>query len=243
MSIISGVSSIEELFATLTSDDRLARALLYKENLQVARVVGLRVRKNQYTEVELVSRARRHFMAQIGPRPCSGCVLSGRRWFKINQGEPMTYRLDRSALREAYHRADECIEDALENLKSLHPHALIREAMIGEVPDVEVTGSNIDGRHGTLGTATTYNTGTEDLDLGADRWVSALLEIDKLEHWDYDFFFTVFSHEFLHILGLDHAPPTVADDILLPFYVRDRRDYGVWTMSELDRRHIGALPA
>lgn len=242
--IIQGVSDIERMFEVFTDDNRIARALLWKENLQVARAVGVRIPKARLTELDLVTRSRRHLLGRQPQRPCSGCILQGRRWYKINTGDPLLYHLDRTSLREAYDKAVECIEDALRVLKATYPNINIREALIGETPDVTIRAENIDGRNGTLGFATTYTQrDSQDLDVGGDRWVSAELVADTSEFWTYGFFFTVFSHEILHILGLGHAPDEY-DDIQNAFYARDRRDYGPWTDIQIDERYIsGVLPA
>jgi len=239
---IPGVSSVDDLYTTFTDDKRVARALYYAENLRIARHVGLFIPKNRFTEIELIKRTRAHVMGRLGPRTCSGCVLEGRRWYKINSGEPLLYRLDRTALTDAYSRAVECFDDVFDNLQRLRPELLFREARVGEVADVDITAQVIDGRFNTLGFATTFTTqDSDDLDVGGDRWVSAQLVMDQAELWDYNFCFTVASHELIHIFGVGHASQAL-DDIQVPQYVGDRRDYGVWTMNQFDQRYVG-VPA
>lgn len=241
---IEGISSIDELLDTLTTNRRLAQALYRREVLELARVVGVRLTKTYQTEVQILERIREHRETELGPRPCAGCVLSGRRWYKQNQGEPLLWRLDEPALRQAHESAPEIMREAISHCSLLVPAALQREARPNELPDVTINAENLDGRGGTLGVAITYLTpDSDDLDVGRDRWISAKMTLDWSELWDADFMFTVDSHEWIHILGVDHAPAHITDDIMLPFYQRARRDYGDWTMAELRRRLIGTLPA
>lgn len=244
MSEFSGVSSVDDLFNTLTTDERVARALLRSETLQLARQVGVAVPKTRITELELARLARERWASGLGPRTCAGCVLQGRRWHKMNQGLPLLLALDTHSLEKAYPRAIECIDDALDNITTLHPEILVRRARDGETPDVDMRGGEIDGRGSTLGFAITYTTpDTDDLDVGGDRWVSAEMVLDWAELWTYDFLFTVFTHEFCHILGIDHSPITIRDDIMFAYYQRDRRDLGDWTTQQLINRLIGVAPA
>lgn len=237
---ISGIESIPGLFDSVSSDQMIAKMIRYKQTIDLARQVGIRIPKRQYVkELDLVAMVRKHLKAGSKPRPCAGCVLEGRRWYKINEGIPMKYRLDRESMSEAFPDAVEAIEDAIRVVKSIRPEVLIEEVSAGELPDVVMRSENIDGRFGTLGFALTYvSDQTEDLDLGADRWISAELVCDNSEAWDYAFFFTVFLHELLHILGIDHAPDSF-DDIMRAFYAGARRTVGPWTTQQLINRYVG----
>lgn len=241
--IIAGVEDVDGLFKSVSSDALIAKMLPYSKVIELARSVGVSIPKKRLYEIDLVARIRKGLIAGTQPRPCSGCVLSGRRWHKLNTGQPLLLRLDRPSLAEAYQDAEEVIYDAINLIQTHYPQVSIRETLVGEFPDVHVGAEAIDGRFGTLGFATTYLTeGSDDLDVGGDRWISATLTADSAEYWTYGFFFTVFLHELLHILGLDHAPDEF-DDIMRATYAGDRRTLGPWTDAEMLRRHVGVLPA
>lgn len=241
---IDGIEDIPGLFEAVSSDQKIAKMVRYSETLDLARQVGVRIAKKSYIrELDLVAMVRKHLLAGTPPRPCAGCALEGRRWYKINQGIPMKYRIDRESMAEAFPDAVEAMEDAIRVVKSIRPEVLIEEVSAGELPDVAMRSENIDGRFGTLGFALTYvSDETDDLDLGGDRWVSAELVCDNSEAWDYAFFFTVFLHELCHILGIDHAPDSF-DDIMRAFYAGARRTLGPWTERELEVRYKGVIPA
>ena len=240
---IAGIEDVPGLFKSVSKDALIAKMLPYSQTLQLARSVGVMIPKKRLYEIDLVGKIRQGLLLDQQSRPCSGCVLDGKRWYKLNTGEPLLYSLDRAALSGAYEEAERAITDVLGLIKGTWPAINTRERRVGEVADVGITAEKIDGRFGTLGFATTYSqTGTDDLDVGADRWVSATLTCDAGEYWTYGFFFTVFMHEFLHILGLEHAPPEF-DDIMRAFYAGDRRTFGPWTESQMDLRYVGVVPA
>lgn len=241
---LDGVTSVEDLFTTLSSDARVAQALLRSEVVELARALGLHVPRKRFTERELVAQSRKRWKAQLPPRPCSGCVLTGRRWYKINSGEPLLMFFNDRALREVLPESSAAVDDALSLISAEFPQVKMRTARLGETPDVSFTALPMDGRMGTLGVTTTFSVpDTEDLDLGGDLWESAQVTFDTSELWDYGFFVTVFLHEFLHVLGLDHAPSTV-DDIMRSFYAGARRTFGPWTAQEMASRYItGVLSA
>lgn len=246
---------LHALFDVTPLDRRYASMLRYAELADMSRLLGQPVAYPRPLELELVSRVRRllddvRFEPEVPLLPCSGCQLEGLRWKKLDDGTgELTYRLDRGSLDSLYagrgsaSPSNVFIEE-MQRLDSMYRRLSIREARDGEVPDFTVRAEPYDGPRNTLGVTIYYVSGDNDLDVGKDQFVSVQIVFDTQEFWTANFFRTVGIHEFLHCLGLDHAPVGL-DDIMDARFRRARTDYGAWTLSELDSRFVGfpLLPA
>lgn len=257
MSVISykDLTDLHALFDTTPLDRRFASMFRYAELADISRILGQPVAWPRPRELELVGRVRRllddvRTVDEVPVLPCSGCKLEGLRWTKLDDGTgELTYRLDRESLDDLYAQRgaqspSNTLVEEMQRLDSMYQRLSIREAAPGEVPDFTVRAEPYDGFRNTLGVTLFYIDGSGNLDVGRDQFVSVEIVFDTGEFWTPNFFRTVAIHEFLHCLGLDHAPEGV-DDIMGARYRRARTDYGAWTLSELDSRFIGhpLLPA
>lgn len=173
------------------------------------------------------------------PAPeCQGCILTGRRWHAVAQDRPITIAIDRLQLRDAYVHAERLMVEAFNEIATAYPAIQFTEAIEGQVPDLAITAYEDDGFGGTLGFTVSYD-GTEDadIDIGEDEFLSVRINMDPAESWNVRYFSTVFRHEMLHALGLDHAP--TADDIMYAAYTGYKEEWGRWSHAEMTRRYIG----
>jgi len=232
------VHDLRTLFQQTDEDVPLARFFLYQDTQEIARMVGMRLPRQYVREDVMIKEIRRRLeMDQVPMRPCCGTVFEGRRWVAVNEGRPIKYEMNAAALISAYPGAPSIIVAEMMRLHSEYGVEFIA-AKPDDIPDLTITAEDIDGRNGTLGFAAYFEGPDDNLDVGGEEFVSVRLVCDSSELWDEGYFRTVFAHELLHAVGLDHAPPRF-DDIMLPRYSGARIDYGVWSHEQLIERYIG----
>lgn len=234
------VKDLRSLFAQTEEDTPLARFFLYTETQDIARMVGMRLPRQYVREDQMIAEIRRRLlMPQLPMRPCCGRVFEGRRWVAVNEGRPIKYAMNSAALINAFPDAPGIIQREMAHLTLEYGIEFVL-AKPDEVPDLTIDAENVDGRNGTLGFAAYFEGPDDNLDVGGEEFVSVRLVCDSSELWDAGYFRTVFAHELLHAVGLDHSPPRF-DDIMGARYSGVRTEYGMWSHEQLIERYIGVI--
>ena len=239
------VDDLDKLFCSTQDDQRIANIFWYNETLDLARIVGVKLPKQRLRESIIVGMIREHLQDGIKPRPCAGCVLSGRRWIAANEGRAINVSIDADSLDRAMPGASSIVGQLFQYYSDRY--GLIFE-QTSALPDFTMRADSIDGAGNTLGFALSYVSNDDDMDVGGHQFVSAELVMDTDEFWTPEFFFTVLAHELKHIFGVDHLPEELVQqgirDLMAAFYAGPLTfdTFGQWSHNEMQRRYIG-LPA
>lgn len=232
------VPDLRTLFQQTEEDAPLARFFLYPDTQEIARLVGMRLPRQYVREDIMIREIRRRLaMDEVPMRPCCGATFAGRRWVAVNEGRPIKYSMNAASMISAYQNAPAIIQREMMHLQLEYGIEFVATKP-DEVPDLVIEAENVDGRFGTLGFAAYFEGPDDNLDVGGDEFVSVRLVCDSSELWDEGFFRTVFAHELLHAVGLDHSPPGL-DDIMGARYAGARTEYGAWSHEQLIQRYIG----
>ena len=167
-----------------------------------------------------------------GGETCCGTVVpAGVRWEKADRGEPVTWTVRRtgipvaagvnySQIREAYTRITGEISAA---------SGIIFKELPDAIGDIHVSFKSIDGKGKILAQAY-YPNNNPACGLCGD------IRIDSAERWTFDDFYSAAFHEFLHAIGIPHAPTSGGKNLMEPYFT-GLQVLGPWDLTELRSRY------
>lgn len=228
------IPNVEQAFRAVPDDKRLAKLFSYNETLDLCRIVEAESPKRRIREYHLIGAIReRLYSGEFLPPACNCGVGEGRRWHASDRGESVSYGIHPSVQFMPFDVAP-FIHESMEFVANLGQRLEFKPLDKG-VPDIIIEAAPYDGPGRTLGVTMFYLTEDLDLHVGGGE-PSVRLLMDTGERWTIDYFRTVFRHEALHAVGLEHSDDY--SDLMYELYTGIHLGHpGVWTQNQIDQRY------